>query len=259
MVLCLLNARRSIIREKLRIARGVAADLRQEFRSKLVAVGITGSVARGTAAKYSDIDMQVILKGPVQNPYRGLIVENAYCSLNFATRSDAIREFTRPRPGLSEVLGGFTKVRPLYDPKKLFKIFEAKARHLPAKVFRKSAELALLQSYEDFCRVKNAYLSGDEIVLRDNVRLVTHSAVWVVASLNQASFVSDREIFKAYRRYQKLPRDFNRIRELRYGNLKRQTLFKTLVSFYLDLVEFSGREGIRIPVGRRALQEVSRA
>ncbi len=254
-----MNAIRSFVREKLRIARGIAADLRREFGSKLVAVGITGSVARGTAAKYSDIDMQVILKGPVQNPYRGLIVENTYCSLNFATRSDAIREFSRPRPGLPEVLGGFTKVRPLYDPKALFKIFEAKARHLPREVFRKSAELALLHSYEDFCRVKNAYLSGDDIVLRDNVHLITHSAVWVVASLNHASFVSDREIFKAFRRYRKLPREFDRIRELRYGNLNRQELFKTLMSFYLDLVDFSEKEGIRIPVDRRTLQEVSRA
>ena len=145
--------------------------------------------------------MQIILRGPVQNPYRGLIIENAYCSLNFATRRDAIREFSRPRPGLAEALGGFTKIRPLYDPKRLFKIFEDKARHLPPGVFRKSAEPALLHSYEDFSRVKNAYLSGDDIVLRDNVHLVTHSAIWVVASLNQASFVSDREIFKAYRRY----------------------------------------------------------
>ena len=233
--------------------------MRHEFGSKLVAVGITGSVGRGTASKYSDIDMQIILKGPVHNPYRGIIVENTYCSLNFATKRDAISEFTRPRPELPEVLGGFTKIRPLYDPKMLFKIFEDKARHLPSKVFRKSAELALLHSYEDFSRVKNAYLSGDEIVLRDNVHLVTHSAVWVVASLNQASFVSDREIFKAYRRHEKLPRGFDRIRDLRYGNLNRQILFKTLMSFYIDLVDFSEKEGIHLPVDRESLREVSRA
>ncbi len=254
-----MKSRRSFVGEKLRIARGITADLRQEFSSKLVAVGITGSVARGTAAKYSDIDMQIILKGPVKNPYRGLIVENNYCSLNFATRSDAIREFSRPRPGLPEILGGFTKIRPLYDPNGLFKSFEAKARHLPPKIFHKSAELALQYSYEDFSRVKNAYLSGDDIVLRDNVHLVTHSAVWVVASLNRASFVSDREIFKAYRRYQKLPRGFDRIRELRYGNLNRQELFKTLMSFYLDLVDFSEKEGIQLPVDLWSLREVSRA
>ncbi len=254
-----MDAKRSFVSRRLRIAKSIGADLRREFGSKLVAIGITGSTARGTATKYSDIDMQIILTGPVQNDYRGLIVENTYCSLNFATRNDAIREFTQPRPGLPEVLGGFTKIRPLYDPKRLFKIFEDKARHLPPRVFRKSAELALLHSYEDFSRVKNAYLSGDDIVLRDNVSLVTHSAVWVVASLNQSWFASDREIFKAYRHYKKLPRDFDRIRRLRYGNLDRQDLFKTLMSFYLDLVDFSEKQGTRLPVDRESLKEVSRA
>ena len=253
-----LDAKRSFLSDKVRIATGVAADLRREFGSKLVAVCVTGSVARGTAAKYSEIDMQIILRGRVQNSYRGLIIENTYCSLNFATRSDAIRELSRPRPELPEVLGGYTKIRPLYDPKRLFKILEDKARHLPSRVFRKSAELALLHSYEDFSRVKNAYLSGDDIVLKDNVHLVTHSAVWIVASLNQASFVSDREIFKAYKSYKKLLRGFDRIRQLRYGNLNRQELFKTLMSFYLDLVDFSEKEGIQLPVDRESLRDVSR-
>jgi len=252
-----LKANHAIVAEKLRIARKVANDLRQELGSNLIAMAVSGSVARGTAQKYSDIDMEVILRRPVPNSYRGQVVENTYCSLNCTTRQDAIREISRPRPGLPEILGGFTKTLQLYDPKRVFKTLEAKARHVPSRVFRRSAELALLHSYEDFCRVKNAYLSGDDIVLRDNVNLVTHSAVWVVASLNQESFVSDREIFKAYRRFRKLPWSFDRIEKLRYGCLKREVLFRTLVDFYLHLVDFSRKEGIRFPVKRETLQELS--
>ncbi len=245
------------VAEKLRIARKVVGELRRDLGRNVIAVGISGSVARGTAEKYSDIDMEIIVRRPLRISYRFLIVEKTYCSLNFATWQGVMREVGMPHHELPETLGGFTKIRSLYDPKGLLHRLEARARHVPRAVFRKSAELALLHSYEDFCRVKNAYLKGDDIVLRDNVFLVTHSAALVVASLNRASFVSDREIFRAHKRFSRLPRGFDRIEQLRYGSLKPRRLYDTLVGFYIDLVDFCRKEGISFPVDRETLRELS--
>ena len=248
---------KSVVREKLRIAKKLSKDLRRELGANVIAIGVVGSVARGRAEKYSDIDMEIIVKRGIPESYQARIVENTYCSLTFATRSVAIQEITQPRPDLPERLGGFTKILQLYDPEALLTMLETRANHVPRHLFIKSAKLALLHSYEDFCRVKNAYLNGDDVVLRDNVFNVTHSAALVTASLNNAPFASDRNIFKAYKRFDSLPRRFQRIEELRYGCLKRGKLFRTLVSFYLDLVDFCEKEDVQLPVDRQTLQEWS--
>jgi len=243
------------VQDRLRIARSLSKELRRELGANVIGIGITGSVARGRAQKYSDIDMEIVLSRPGKQSYQARIIDNVYCSLTFATRTEALSEISRPHRDLSERLGGFTKIRPIYDPKGFLKRLESRAKRTRKDLFLKSAELALLESYEDFCRAKNAYLNSDDIVLRDNAINVTYFAALATASLNMTYFESDREIFKAYRRLRKLPRGFGRIEALRYGNMRRKDLFRTLMSFYIDLVEFCVKEGVRFPVTTESLQE----
>lgn len=245
-----------VLDRKLAIARKVIIRLRRKLGSNLIAAGLSGSVGRGTAEKYSDIDFLLIVRKAANNLPRFMIVDDNYCSLGFETWDRAIRQLTQPSHELPELLGGFTGILPIYDPQRLLPKLETRARKVPADVFRKSAELALLHSYEDFCRVKNAYLKGDRMVLKDNVLGVTHSAALVVASINRTSFPSDRMIFKAHREFSKLPDGFHRIEKLRYGNLQGERLFSTFLGFYLDLIDFAGKEGISFPVSRQALEEL---
>lgn len=251
--------RDNIVRQKLTIARKVVDQLQRSLGSNLRAAGLQGSVARGTAQRYSDIDFLLIVRNPRPSTDHidGLmIVDDTYCSLGFETWSSAVQQITEPNYELPELLGGFTKILAVYDPERLFPRLLALAKRIPASLFTKSAERALVHSYEDFCRVKNAYVNGDEVVLRDNVLYVTHSAALVVAALNRTHFVSDREIFKAHRRFRKLPRGYSRIEKLRYGNLKGRELFETFLGFYCDLVAFAGREGVHFPVSRETLREL---
>ncbi len=245
-----------IFSEKLRIARTVVAGLRRALRKSMMAAGIYGSVARGTAEKYSDIDLIVIVRKPCTDSFRFRIVNATFCSIVYETLKGALSQLSTPTSEFPELLGGFRKILPLYDPLALLPKLEARARSIPEELFRKSAKIALLESYEDFCRAKNAFLNHDDIVLKDNVDLVTQSAALVVASLNQSAFTSDREIFKAHKGFSKLPRRFDRIERLRYGNLKRAALFRMLMGFYLDTVDFCRREGIRFPVDERTLKEL---
>ena len=245
----------TIIREKRSIARKVSRNLREDLGANLLAVGLRGSVARGTAEKFSDIDLLVILQKfqKILDTYK--IVNNTYCSLNFETWRTAISKLNRPHPELPETLGGFTKILSLYDPTGLLPRIEAEARKVPRNVFRESAELSLIHSFEDFCRAKNAFLKRDDIVLKDSIHNVTHSAVNAVAALNETGFVSDREIFKAFRKFGKLPRNFSTIQALRYGNLLRPELFKTMIRFYTGLVDFCKEEGLVFPVEREVLED----
>ncbi len=243
-----------IIANKLKISGRVVSELRVQVGHELRAVGLCGSVARGTAEKYSDIDHLIILKQPHPELPLYRIIDDTYCSLLYETRQSLNKQLTTPNHMLPEILGGLTKILPLYDPGKMLPKIEAKAQNIPGGLFHECAELALLHSYEDFCRTKNAYLAGDEIVLKDNVYAVTYSAANILAALNQRYFVSDREIFKAHRSFRKVPRDYDRIEQLRYGRLSREKLFRTLLSFYIDLVHFCIQQGVTFPVSDASLK-----
>jgi len=240
----------AILREKRSLARKVSRHLREGFGSNLLAVGVRGSVARGTAERFSDVDLLVILQKLEKTPRTYEIVDNTYCSLNFETWKSAISKLREPHPELPETLGGFTRILGMYDPGGLLPRLEQKASRVPSTVFRESAELGLIHSFEDFCRVKNAFLKKDDLVLKDSIHNVTHSAANIVAALNETGFVSDREIFKAYKKFKKLPRNFATIGALRYGNLSRLELFKTMVRFYVSLVDFCKQERVEFPVDR---------
>jgi hypothetical protein len=238
------------------MARRIVNLLRPKLGRQLVAAGVGGSVARGTAEALSDIDLVILVKKLPVNLPRYKIVDATYCSINYITWKSALSELSQPSDELPQILGGYEKIRPISDPSCVFRKLEEKASSITPELFRKSARLALLHSYEDFCRAKNAFLKRDEIVLKDCVYIVTYSAANIVASLNHASFPSDREIFKAHKRFPKRPKGFERIEQLRYGNLKGKRLFTMLVEFYIDLIEFCRGEDIRFPVDERTLREL---
>ncbi|HEV2119835.1 MAG TPA: nucleotidyltransferase domain-containing protein [Candidatus Bathyarchaeia archaeon] len=247
----------AILRKKRSIARTVLGELKKSFGANLLAVGLIGSVARGTAEKFSDVDLLIILQRLKTTAYTYKIVDDTHCSLNFETWKTAISKLREPHPELPETLGGFTKILGVYDPDELLPRLEDQARRIPSNVFRKSAELAMIYSFEDFCRAKNAFLKKDDIVLKDNISNVTHSAANAVAALNETGFVSDREIFKAYKKFGKLHKNFATIRTLRYGNPPRPELFRTLIRFYVGLVDFCKQEGVDFPVEREVLENLA--
>jgi len=251
-----LASRLAILREKRSIAEKGARHLRRNFGANLVAVGLRGSVARGTAEVFSDVDLLVILRR-LERTRNFEILDNTYCSLNFETWKSATSTLSEPHHEFPETLGGFTKILGVYDPGGILPRLEGAARRVPSDVFRKSAELALIHSFEDFCRAKNAFLKKDEVVLSDSIHNLTHSAANAVAALNEKGFTSDREIFKAHKKFRKVPRNFSKIQALRYGDLSTPRLFKTLMQFYVNLVDFCKQGGVHFPVELEAIERLT--
>ena len=130
------------------------------------------------------------------------------------------------------------------------------AKSVPAEIFRKSAELTLVLPYEDFCRAKNAVMHGDEIVLEETIRWTMHSASNFVPSPNPVHGETNLEIYTAYKKWKKLPRGFNTILKLQYGDLKGSKLFSMFLSFYIELVRFCRAEGINFPVSESSMKKL---
>lgn len=96
--------RNKFVTERVEIARKLARQLKREYGKNVLAIGVMGSVARGKAEHYSDIDMEIIVKRHAADSYESRIIDNTYCSLTFATSREVVREITRPDPLLPEKL-----------------------------------------------------------------------------------------------------------------------------------------------------------
>jgi len=160
-----------IVSKKLRIAKRVVAQLRRKLLRDLIAAGVCGSVARGSAEAYSDIDLIVLVRKPNHDLPAYLIVNATYCSIKQVTLKGALSELSTPSDEFPQILGGYMKILPLHDPFGSTRRLEKKAASVSSELFRKSAEIALFESFEDFCRAKNAFMKGDNVVLKDNVYL----------------------------------------------------------------------------------------
>src|SRR5438093_12907768 len=66
------------------------------------------------------------------------------------------------RPDLNAALGGWRSLKPLYDPSGLLRALMKRAKHPTAAQFREAARRALIETYEDLGKVRNAVAAADE-------------------------------------------------------------------------------------------------
>ncbi len=126
------------VSRRLALAKSITADLRGREGRNLLAVGVYGSVARGEERRHSDIDLLVVVrrKSPrIHHEVRDRIV----ATILQQTVEDAKSEVTGSRLDLNAILGGWTSLKPLYDPTGILQRLRARARRASPRQFREAA------------------------------------------------------------------------------------------------------------------------
>ncbi len=197
---------------RLALARRFAADLRHRERSNLVAVGVYGSVARGKERRHSDLDLLVVLR--TKRPALGIHVRDGILiTVLQCTPEEARSEVTGTRSDLNAVLGGWRAMSPVYDPTRLLRTLRSRAERPPAAQFVAAARRALLETYEDLGKLRNAVASRDRDEAREMAIWFTNGAMGALFDLEGYVLTTGRRAFVALRRWGRLGRD---IRSLRY-------------------------------------------
>ena len=145
--------------DRMRLAKAIARELRQRERSNLVAVGVFGSVARGEDRTFSDLDLLVVTRRR-RRGIRHEIRDGVLVTVHQVTPAEARREVTEG-PWLNGPLSGWRGTRALYDPARLIARLRGIARRPSREAFRESARRDLIETLEEYGKVKNAIASGD--------------------------------------------------------------------------------------------------
>ena len=225
------------------MAMDVARDLRRREGRNLVAVGVFGSVARGDDREFSDIDLLVVVrrkrKGIRTRMWRGTLL-----TVHQLTPAEAREEVTGQGPWLNDALGGWRSMRALHDPARLIARLRARARRPTARQFRESAGRAILSTYEDYGKLRNAVAAGDREEAREMALWFSSGAAGSLLDLEGHVLVSGRRMFIEARRYGALGRA---IWSLRYDPLSLRETERLAARVWALLLERARKRGVSIP------------
>jgi len=142
---------------RLELAREIAAQVQRHYGDDVLAVGVYGSVARGTDGPYSDIEIHCVLRGTgldvchewSAGPWKAEVdVYSEDVILEWASEVDVDWSLTH---------GACTNVLPLYDPTDFFSRLREAALSQPDHVFQRVIlDVIVGELYERIGKIRNA-------------------------------------------------------------------------------------------------------
>jgi len=236
---------------RLEIAESLVAQYRKRYGRSLVGMGVFGSVGRGDDRTGSDIDMLVVTRemaqrnssGSVEHPKSRIIDGIAVTFLQWTTKQ-AREEVMGSRKDLNGALAGWRSLRPLYDPDNFLAMLRRRSFHPTPAQWRGATRQALLETFEDLGKLRNAVESEDLDELREMVIWYTDGAMGCLFDLERFVLSTGRRAFIEALRFGSTGRA---IRQLRYGNESPGVASRLAETIWSDLIRRARRKGIRMP------------
>jgi kanamycin nucleotidyltransferase len=152
--------------QRLQLAQEIAAQIHQHYGEHVLALGLYGSLGRGTDGPYSDIEMHCVLQGVTidmahewsAGPWKAEVdVYDEETVLGMAAEVEGDWPLTH---------GAYVYVRPLYDPAGFFGRLRQAALNHPDEVFAAAMhELIVGELYEFIGKIRNAWDMGNTAAL----------------------------------------------------------------------------------------------
>ncbi len=218
---------------RLALAKSLAAELRLREGRNLVAVGVFGSVARGEERLHSDVDVLVVVRRK-RAAIRHHVRDGVLITILQQTPQESRAEVTGHRPDLNAALGGWISLRPLYDPAGLLRELQ----------FREAARQALIETYEDLGKLRNAIQSRDEDEAREMGIWYSQAAAGALLDLHERVLETGRRGFIGIRRYGAAGAA---IRRLRYESLPLSEARRLAEDSWEALLTLARRKRIQLP------------
>ncbi len=177
-------------------ADAIADRLRAHFGTDLVALGIYGSISRGTDGPYSDIEMHCVVRGEgidtafewSEGPWKAEV--DVYNEETFLARAAELDEFW------PVTHGAYAQVLPLFDPQGIFpRGREAVFAHSGAEFDAMIREVLVGDLYEVVGKVRNAVISSRPASLAAELVDAARYAACLVGLAQRRLFTSSAVMF----------------------------------------------------------------
>ncbi|WP_096440098.1 kanamycin nucleotidyltransferase C-terminal domain-containing protein [Alteribacter populi] len=201
--------------EKQNIIKQVTKQLHKKLGSDLLALGLYGSVGKGTEGAYSDIEMHVFVKDGTHFSSHEFIYEPFKIELSVQTKTDIIKEAQTVDDGWSIKAGVFTEVQALYDPTDLFTQLKKFALNVPDSEIREvMKEFMIWEPYETMGKIRNNYERGTYYYLPWGAKDLSWQTAKLIGLANRMIYSTRSETFKEAVSATSKPSGFENLAEL---------------------------------------------
>lgn len=179
---------------------------RREF-PHLTGIFVHGSVARGEAGPFSDVDMVCVTKQKRKPMDFSYFYKDIYVGVGFLSIAELEKEFTDPN-SFFWAKGSANATRILYDPKDLLR--RVMQRWKKTKPSHKLLEKSLWDEYHNMIeysgKLRNAWPKRDEYLTRYSARVVAQHAQRAIIALNELPIISENYLWNHVLEARKRPR-----------------------------------------------------
>jgi len=152
--------------DRWRLAEEIASQLRDHFGSRLLALGVYGSLGRGQDGPYSDIEMHCILRGEGIDTSFEWSAGPWKAEVDVYSPDEILDEAATVDGDWSITHGAYAVVKPLYDPDHFFEKLRLVTLSHPDRVFRERIEEVIVgEIYELVGKVRNTVHTGSQALL----------------------------------------------------------------------------------------------
>lgn len=190
---------------------------------------------------HSDLDLIVVVLRK-RSTLTSQIRNGTLVTILQRTPEEARQEVVGGHPGLSEALSGWRSMRALYDPRGLLASLRARSRRPTASQFREAARRALLDTYEDLGKLRDAVAAGDVAEAREMAIWFTGGAMALLFDLKGHVLQTGRLAFIEARRLAPVG---GSICDLRYRGHSLAATSCLAESIWADLSRKAHHQGIR--------------
>lgn len=183
--------------ERLALVDEIAARVRQVCGDNLLALGLYGSVARGTDGPYSDIEMLVVLRSAGEDYVHEWCAGPWKAEVDFLSADVALREAARVEGRWPLTHGAWRYIRPLHDPTGFFDKLRTAATSQPDEVFSAAMrELIVGDIYEHIGKLRNARARGERGQFADLAVSLAREGAYLIGLARRVCYGGAARLFE---------------------------------------------------------------
>ena len=202
--------------ERLQIARELAQKILDKHGENVTAIAIYGSTAKGEDGPYSDLDIWVATRQPIDDTrffaYRGLPI-----SINWDTEEGRIKSAGHVTSFWPMEADEFRSYVVLFERGDFIKRLHEAATDLKEEDFATSAQVRMARTLESMNKVRQAWERGDSYTLLAQGRVLAWNVAMTLGVLNRRYYPSGRGFYQASKEMPLQPKDYPRLLDLAGG------------------------------------------
>lgn len=201
--------------ERIALAHQIAAQLQTRFGDDLLALGLYGSLARGTDGPYSDIEMWCVLRGETIDYAYEWTTGPWKAEVDVRSRDTIHHEAAELDGDWAMTHGSFVHVLPLYDPEAIFPVLAQDVFTHSETAFEAVIHALIVgEIYEITGKIRNlsvAFPNGLPPMLPSYTVSLARYGAWLLGLANRRLYTTTAVMFSESLRFPDCPAGYEEL------------------------------------------------